>query len=221
VTLRVMLGGSSNARNDWVLPIVFFAGRGAFVGLMLAIAGWNRRTVAHVRIIRTPAGEAPEAIRRAWVGVKLPLRRGETHPRLHQSVGMLSHRAPETTMGYATDSRAAVKALACHAPEAAAWWREHAPPLDGAGISVFFPWDVCARLGSGAGGSANLGSPCVREGRERGRRNLRTATWVGVLSLGENGIGGLWLGEGPDWEDYVGNKEVGGGSVTRRVEEGR
>jgi hypothetical protein len=66
------------------------AGAGAIIGLIVFLVVRSNRTVAYVRIVRTPPGEAPEEIRRAWVGVELPLRRHETNPQCHPTEGVLS-----------------------------------------------------------------------------------------------------------------------------------
>jgi hypothetical protein len=130
-----------------VVVISILAGIAAVVGLMFGFAAWRGRAVASLRIVRTPPGEAPEVIRRAWVGVDLPLRRGETEPGRHLTVGVLSYQAPEMTTGYAVDGRVAVKALASHSPEAAAWWREHAPHVVARGGRLWFPCEVCEVIG--------------------------------------------------------------------------
>jgi hypothetical protein len=75
------------------------------------------------------------------------LRRGETEPAHQQSVGVLSHNWPEMSSGYAVDGRAAVNALASHSPDAAAWWREHAPHVVARGYRFVFPSEVCERVG--------------------------------------------------------------------------
>jgi hypothetical protein len=48
-----------------------------------------------------------------------------------------------TGYGYAVNGRAAVKALASHSPEAAAWWRTNAPHVLASGYRLWFPSDVC------------------------------------------------------------------------------
>jgi hypothetical protein len=118
----------------------------AVVGLVFGIRAWKNRAVAHLRILRVPPGEAPEEIRRAWVGIELPLRRGETQPNPLWSVGVLSQQGPATLTGYAVEGRAAVAALAREAPEAAWWWRTHAPHVVATGYRLFFPTEVCERL---------------------------------------------------------------------------
>jgi hypothetical protein len=115
----------------------------AVVGLVFGVRAWRNRTVAHLRIVRVPPGEAPEVIRRAWLGIELPLRRGESEPSLHQTVGVLSQRGAEMAMGYAVDGRRAVDALTSQLPAAAAWWREHAPHVVARGYRLFFPSGVC------------------------------------------------------------------------------
>jgi hypothetical protein len=137
----------SDTSNDFVVVIIVLAGIAAVVGLLFCVAAWKNRPVATLRIVRTPSGEAPEEIRRAWVGVELPLRRGETKPGAHQTVGVLSHQAPEMITGYAVDGRAAVKVLASHSSEAAAWWREHAPHVLAPGYRLWFPCEVCDLVG--------------------------------------------------------------------------
>jgi hypothetical protein len=92
-----------------------------------------------VRIVDVPPGEAPEWVRRAWVGLVLPLLPGETGPRSTRTHGVLSgprnwlaklwwalSGKGQRSVGYAVRARLAVTLLAEHAPEAAAWWRENA-----------------------------------------------------------------------------------------------
>jgi hypothetical protein len=129
------------------LAIGFIAGMVALVVLPVVFAAWMSRAVAHVRVVSTPPGEAPEEIRRAWVGVKLPLRRWETKPDLHLTEGVLYRQTSTMTSGYAVNGRAAVEALASHSPEAAAWWRTHAPHVVARGYRLWFPLDVCERVG--------------------------------------------------------------------------
>jgi hypothetical protein len=121
------------------------AGLGAFIALIIGFSAWMDRTVASMRIVRTPPGEAPEEIRRAWVGVELPLRSRETKPQNHPTLGVFSYRSSqcETAYGYSVDARAALKALASHAPTAADWWRKHAPHVLERGYQLWFPLEVC------------------------------------------------------------------------------
>jgi len=140
-------GGSDSTVDPGVVIGVVVAVVGAIAGLVFGVRAWRNQTVAHLRILRTPPGEAPEEIRRAWVGIELPLRRGETEPTYHQSVGVLSQQGPEVTSGYAVDGRAAVAALASQSSVAAAWWRENAPHVVASGYRLFFPSEVCERVG--------------------------------------------------------------------------
>jgi hypothetical protein len=144
-------GGSRGGSDSTVDPVVIIGGVvvvvGSVVGLVFGVRAWRNRTVAHLLILRTPPGEAPEEIRRAWVGIELPLRRGETEPRDFQSVGVLSQQGAAMATGYAVLGRAAVDALASQSPEAAAWWREKAPHVIARGYRLWFPSDVCGRVG--------------------------------------------------------------------------
>src|SRR5580698_1418153 len=91
-----------------------------------------------IRITKTPPGEAPEAIRSAWVGLLLPL--AVSGPRTVPAVGVLSR--PKTFFGwllarlfgriklkrgYLVESHRAIELLAAQKPEAAKWWRENTP----------------------------------------------------------------------------------------------
>jgi hypothetical protein len=109
-----------------------------------------------VRIIDVPPGEAPAWVRRAWVGLLLPLVPGHTGPRRMRAHGVLT--GPRTWLarlwwllsgggweerGYAVRARLAVTLLAEHAPEAAAWWREHAGHVLGPDQLFIFHTHVC------------------------------------------------------------------------------
>jgi hypothetical protein len=91
------------------------------------------------RIKSTPAGEAPESVRQAWVGVVLPVPRAWSRRRKFRTVGVLS--GPKNPFsfflaqvqgkvkrgsGYVAAADKAVEILSQHAPEAAAWWRQNA-----------------------------------------------------------------------------------------------
>jgi hypothetical protein len=125
---------------------VIGAGAVTAVGLVLGVRAWRNRTVAYLRILRIPPGEAPEIIRRAWVGIELPLRRSETDPQPMESVGVLSGQGPALRTGYAVDARKAVKVLATRSPAVAAWWLNNAPHVLAAGYRLFFPSEVCERV---------------------------------------------------------------------------
>ena len=131
---------------DFPIALAVIAGiLASLVGLGVIVSVWSNRTVAHLRIVQTPPGEAPEEIRRAWVGAELPLRRHEIEPGAHMSEGILSRNGLVTATGYSVDGRAAIKVLASHAPEAAAWWRKNAPHVLERGYRFLFSPEVCER----------------------------------------------------------------------------
>jgi hypothetical protein len=110
-----------------------------------------------IRIIGCPPGEAPRAVREAWIGLELPLplgrlgrRRGwlttgvVSGPRTwwQRLIGILRGRV-EAHAGYAVNGLEAINLLALKDPLAAAWWREnYAHLLDGK-RHVVFPAGVC------------------------------------------------------------------------------
>lgn len=114
--------------------------------------------VRYIRIVATPPGEAPEAIRRAWIGVEIPVDDGYARgPKPLIGFGVLTR--PRTLMGqlwatvrgraikwtgYCANGGDAVDALEQRNPEAAAWWRANAAwVLDG---MLAFPTEACLLL---------------------------------------------------------------------------
>lgn len=96
-----------------------------------------------IRIIACPPGEAPQAVREAWIGLELPLPPGRgnrrrawrssgvlTGPRLwwQQLIRLGTGRA-ERNDGYVVNALEAVNALALKSPDAAGWWREQCPHM--------------------------------------------------------------------------------------------
>jgi hypothetical protein len=114
-----------------------------------------------IRIIATPPGEAPEEVRRAWVGLELPLAAGETGPRDLPVGGVLTGARTflgklfnlltgqrRYAHGYVIDAPQALVLLAEKSPRAALWWREHAPHCWQPGQVFLFHPEVCAELPS-------------------------------------------------------------------------
>ncbi len=109
---------------------------------------------ARVCIISAPPGEAPADIRRAWVGLTLPIvGRG---PMTGFGSGVLT--GPKSILellwrlvtfrmqvheGYAVDVATAIDVLAKARPDAAAWWRHAAPHLFRRGHRFVFARDCC------------------------------------------------------------------------------
>jgi hypothetical protein len=110
----------------------------------------------HIRITRTPPGEAPEHIRQAWVGLVLPVHERFAGQQRRLGVGVLT--GPGTWLGvllavltsrakcetgYVVEAKVALDLLAAHAPEAAAWWRTNAPRFLEPGRCFLFAAEVC------------------------------------------------------------------------------
>jgi hypothetical protein len=129
---------------DGIFLTVFFLGIPAAVAISVWLYHlWRNRTVAWVRVIETPRGEAPPEVREAWVGVDLPLRSWETAPGTVKSGSLLTPGGPVLDEGYAVAGRSAINALARRSPEAAAWWRANAAHVLEAGYRFVFPAEVC------------------------------------------------------------------------------
>lgn len=112
-----------------------------------------------IRIVDVPPGEAPEAIRRAWVGLILPLAPGETGLREMTGAGVLT--GPRSLLGqlwylltgrgqrglnYVVRVDDALDALEERSPEAAAWWRENTPHMIARGRTFGFAAEVCEEI---------------------------------------------------------------------------
>lgn len=102
------------------------------------MTGQSRR----VRIVAVPEGEAPLWVRERWVGLELSIAPDQQGPETTLGHGVLSGPPPITlgdfeagrrgrpvvTSGYFVKAIDAIEALERQAPDAATWWRTHAPP---------------------------------------------------------------------------------------------
>jgi hypothetical protein len=123
--------------------------------LLQADVSRSARPLRGFQVVDTPPGEAPEYVRRGWVGLVLPVGEGEHGPHalpvtrdfaIPTPLGMTLGRLAGTVRGatgYLTEASLAVEMLAAVAPEAAEWYRENAPRRVAPGMVLFFPADVC------------------------------------------------------------------------------
>jgi hypothetical protein len=109
-----------------------------------------------VRIINVPPGEAPLEVRKAWVGLVLPLAGNRSKARKLPIVGVLT--GPKTffasllnllrgqrsfSTGFAVEVQSAVHILERAHPMAAAWWKGNAPHLLRPRKYFVFPAECC------------------------------------------------------------------------------
>ena len=80
-----------------------------------------------IKIVRTPAGQAPEKIRRAWIGITLPC-----EPILGFSegieLGAVTRKPVKKRYCFHVPQVPAIEALEQVAPNAANWWRRFGYP---------------------------------------------------------------------------------------------
>lgn len=123
---------------------------GLIAGFVALVGGgvfWFLRVpTERIRVTGTPAGDAPEAVRRAWVGLELPLPRGEARPKLREVVGAVSDAEAGSTVGFAVEGRVAIRRLAKQAPLAAEWWRANVPGVEDADYQFLFPAATCEKV---------------------------------------------------------------------------
>ena len=107
-----------------------------------------------IEIVAIPPGEAPEEIRRQWIGLVVPAL--HDRPVRTETTGILTGprtrfgwwlrlklRRTETMLGYRVNARTAIETLELSAPEAATWWRSNRPDLMDGKHQIIFPADVC------------------------------------------------------------------------------
>ena len=113
--------------------------------------------MASIRIANIPPGEAPTAIREAWVGLELPLLR--KRPGRYLGSGVLSGPRSITASivhlfalrytlhrGFAVPALPTIEVLEGANPTAARWWRENAPHIVRARRFFIFPTECCERI---------------------------------------------------------------------------
>ena len=122
----------------------------AAIGLIVVIAGiafatrrGTRLGRLRVRIVGAPPGEAPDHVRRAWIGLELPLAPGQRGPCRVPTEGVVTGQRDDAMDGYLILGSEAVRLLATHDAEAALWWRTHAPHVLSNGYLFVFPPEVC------------------------------------------------------------------------------
>jgi len=94
-----------------------------------------------IRIISVPPGQAPEWVRKEWVGLELPLT--EVQPDEDDLLTDVVEGRPERSndMGYSVEGGIAIEMLGKKSMEAAQWWRNNASHiLDSA---LVFNKEVC------------------------------------------------------------------------------
>jgi hypothetical protein len=132
--------GGLEASIAWMILL----GLGAVVVIAVVLLRPGKASAGRICIVALPPGEAPENIRQAWIGLELPFT-GAGRP--VAVVGVLSRDSAGRCEGYEVDGATAVRLLAANAPDAAAWWRRHAPHVLASGYQLVFPAEVCEHVG--------------------------------------------------------------------------
>lgn len=85
-----------------------------------------------IKIVKVPDGEAPLAVRRAWVGLVLPCHPFMGWPDEGKDRGVISGKeATRNRRGFSVPQDVAIEFLAKKDPDAAKWWREKGFPVKG------------------------------------------------------------------------------------------
>ena len=121
---------------------------------MVAKVGWPA-TQMQIRITITPPGEAPENVRKAWVGLVLPSLGCSIVPMVGvlsgpkgiiDSIVALFRGQISLERGYIVNASHAIEILGQNAPDAAAWWRENAARTVAPGKYFVFSKAACERI---------------------------------------------------------------------------
>lgn len=110
-----------------------------------------------IRISSRPAGDAPDWVRDAWIGLTLPTR--QTSPRVWRAMKLANWRGnvflrlwdmlrgkSYRCSGYAVNGKAAVAVLEKSRPDAADWWKTHAGPMVTGRSGLIFDAACCEQV---------------------------------------------------------------------------
>lgn len=95
-------------------------------------------------------------MRRAWIGIRIPLAQWSAAPRTLRGLGVLTGprglaermvailtRKTSVYRGYKVFVLDAINELSLHRPDAAQWWRENTPHLLNPNRKFVFSWESC------------------------------------------------------------------------------
>lgn len=93
-----------------------------------------------IKIIAIPPGEAPEEIRKEWIGMILPV--AENKPPDTIQRGVVSGKSSNIT-GYSVETEVAIEELGKKNSEAANWWKRHVNLCPFLKSWLIFSGEVC------------------------------------------------------------------------------
>lgn len=143
-------------------------------------------TAQYIRIVAIPPGEAPLWVREKWVGLCLPVADDRGSRNAYVS-GVLSgppnRCAPENPSkqdGYAVYGRDAISELQKAAPDAAAWWRNHASRLLAPDRKLLFQTACCELVKAPCGDDNQGAQPFPRSIAKAAAVGLSSGPQIGM-----------------------------------------
>jgi len=130
--------------NDDAGWVPWAIGSGVCLAAVGGLAVVLRPRGGRVRVFDIPPGEAPDWVRRAWVGVELPTQ--NRMPKPIEVIQMSTGEPAGEWVGYAVSGIAALAAVAAVNARAAEWWRSNLPAITTPDYKLIFPANVCERL---------------------------------------------------------------------------
>ncbi|MFA5934578.1 MAG: hypothetical protein WC827_01690 [Candidatus Paceibacterota bacterium] len=93
--------------------------------------------MSSIRIISIPPGQAPEWVRKEWIGVEIPLSEQKS-----SGIQMgVRGGAAKNVGGYQVETSKAIEALQKKSPMAAKWWKDNVPLVSI--VHLVFSKEVC------------------------------------------------------------------------------
>lgn len=140
-------------KKEWGLsappPWVYYVGAIVAILIMFYLLGEKSQPPAgYVKVTTPPPGEAPDHVRAAWVGMKLPLTPDHQQPAYLPALGLSHPLSDGTYHGFSVKGRTALRLLQVRNPAAARWWVKNVPDITKPEYRLLFPTSCCQRLGS-------------------------------------------------------------------------
>lgn len=136
--------------GDWVGWVLGGVALLAVVGLV-CLWRWWMTPIRAIRITSMPPGDAPEEVRRAWIGLELPLACGQTEPCNRMVEAICSNAVVGVRRGYTVVGTTAIQRLTIWNNVAADWWKTHVPEVMQADFVFLFPEENCELLDEASG----------------------------------------------------------------------
>lgn len=98
--------------------------------------------MSKIRIVDVPPGDAPEWVRKEWVGLEIPIADNDPDPDDSFQFGILGGEL-KNLGGYTVETKVAIEILERKSPAAAQWWKNYYNYTLGLVEWLVFSKEVC------------------------------------------------------------------------------